>query len=466
MTMRRAPSFSRRNFLRSLGAGTALSPFLPLLNASGQEMVFPKRLLLFFSPDGTASIDDNGAIVDWKPQGTETAFTFHPIHAALEPHKAKIVVPWGLRMSAGGAGQEHAFGMAGLWTGATLHMPSTDANFDGGNGNRTGWGSAPSIDQTIAAANGAECPYQRPPTDAMQETPYRTLELGAQCAEPHSMHRMIYKGDNQPIHPETNPRAVFDRLFGVPPTTTPDDQAQATARRRAQLTTLMSQVERLRGRVGGEEYVKIDAHLEGLRVLERRLNGTTTTVGCTPPTTAPAASNVRYENSATFQADCTALMDLVAQAFSCDLTRVASVQLSRGFSNIVHSWAGTTQGHHTISHLDGDHRTELQAIDTWYATQFAYMLSKLDSVREGNGTMLDNTLVVWGREMGTTSHKMTPVNLVLAGGARGALRTGRLLDRNREPHAKLLVSISQMMGLNVTGVGDRDPNSGPLAGLV
>ena len=464
--------FSRRNLLRGLGAGAALSPLLPLLNASGQEMVFPKRLLLFFSPDGTASIDDNGAIVDWKPQGTETAFTFHAIHSALEPYKAKIVVPWGMRMSAGGAGQEHAFGMSGLWSGATLHPPGAGADFDGGNGNRTGWGSGPSVDQLVAAASGAACPYQRPPTDAMQETPYRTLELGVQCMAPHSMHRMIYKGDNQPIHPETNPRAVFDRLFGMPidmPTTPDAGASQATARRRAQLTTLMSQVERLRTRVGTEEYVKIDAHLEGLRVLERRLNTTTTpgTTGCTPPTTAPTANtSTTRENSSTFRAECTAMMDLVTSAFACDLTRVASVQLSRGFSNIVLDWVGMTQGHHTVSHLDGDHRTELQAIDQWYGTQFAYMLSKLDSVREGNGTMLDNTLVVWGREMGTTSHKMQPVNLIMAGGARGGLRTGRFIDRNREPHAKLLVSIAQIMGLDVNGIGDRDANSGPLAGLV
>jgi hypothetical protein len=455
--------------LRTLGAGAALSPFLPLLNASGQEMVFPKRLLLFYSPDGTASIDDNGAIVDWKPQGTETAFTFHAIHAALEPYKAKIVVPTGMRFSAGGAGQEHAFGMSGLWSGATLHPPGAGADFDGGNGNRTGWGSGPSIDQTIAAASGPECPYQRTPTDAMQETPYRTLELGVQCLAPHSMHRMIYKGDNQPIHPETNPRAVFDRLFSMP-IDMPDPGAgmAATARRRAQLTTLMSQVERLRTRVGAEEYVKIDAHLEGLRVLERRLDTTPpTTTGCTPPTTAPAANtSTTRENSATFRAECTAMMDMVSAAFACDLTRVASVQLSRGFSNVVLDWIGMTQGHHTVSHLDGDHRTELQAIDTWYTTQFAYMLQKLDSVREGNGTMLDNTLVVWGREMGTTSHKMTPVHLIMAGGARGGLRTGRFIDRPREPHAKALVSICQLMGLEVNGVGDRDPNSGPLAGLV
>jgi hypothetical protein len=96
----------------------------------------------------------------------------------------------------------------------------------------------------------------------MQETAYRTLELGAQCAEPHSMHRMIYKGDNQPIHPEINPLAAFNRLF--PATTMPQPPSattQATARKRAQLDALMSQVERLRTKVGSEEMPKIEAHL-------------------------------------------------------------------------------------------------------------------------------------------------------------------------------------------------------------
>jgi hypothetical protein len=228
----------------------------------------------------------------------------------------------------------------------------------------------------------------------------------------------------------------------------------------------MSQVEKLRGRVGSEEMPKIEAHLGGLRTLYNRLNAPTTTVGCTPPTTAPAASMVRYENSATFRADATAMMDLAVHALSCDLTRIASVQLSRGFSNIVHSWVGASQGHHTISHLSGDNTVQLMDIDRWYATQFAYLLGKLQSVKEGNGTLLDNTLVVWGREMGTTSHKMQPVNLILAGGARGALVTGRFLDRNREPHAKLLVSICRLMGLaDVNGVGDINANSGPLAGI-
>lgn len=458
---------SRRALLKGLGASALFAPFLPILNASGQEALFPKRLLLFFTPDGTASIDHNGAVFDWKPAGTETAFTFQSIHAPLEPMKAKLVVPWGLKMSAGGAGQEHAFGMAGLWTGAKLHTPQNGADFDGGNGQRTGWGSGPSIDQIVAAAAGSDSPYQRAVSDPMQETPYRTLELGVQCSEPHSMHRMIYKGDEQPVHPETNPKAAFDRLFANavvnPEPGAPD---AALARKRAQLDLLMADVERLRQRVGSEEYTKIEAHLSGLRAIQQRLTTSTVpTAGCTAPTTAPVASTVRYEDSKVFRRDATAMMDLVKHAFACDLTRVASVQLSRGFSQIVHDWVGVTQGHHTVSHLAGDHRAELQAIDTWYSTQFAYLLSALDSVKEGDGTLLDNTLVVWGREMGTTSHKMQPVNLILGGGARGKLATGRFLDANAQPHAKLLVSIARVMGVNVNGVGDVNPDSGPLAGV-
>jgi hypothetical protein len=466
MTMNRARfACSRRSLLKALGASSALAPFLPILNASGQEMVFPKRLLLFFTPDGTSAIDHGGAQVDWKPLGTETDFTLSATHAPLEPFKSKLVVPWGMRFSAGGAGQEHAFGMSGLWSGATLSGPSGDANFDGGNGNRTGWGSGPTIDQMIAEASGPELPYQRAVSDAQQDTAYRTLELGVQCLGPDSKHRMIYKGANQPLHPEMNPKAAFDRLFGMLEPQEPGMADATVVRKRAQLAALMQQTETLRSRVGSQEFEKIDAHLAGLSALDRRLNGPTTTVGCSPPI-APAAGSNNRENSATFPAECTAMMDLVSHALACDLTRVASVQLSRGFSGIVHSWAGVNQGHHTVSHNDGDNRAALTAIDVWYAEQFAYLLQKLDSVKEGDGTLLDNTLVVWGREMGATNHRMQPVPLILAGSGRGSLVTGRFLDRSREPHAKALVSICQMMGLDVMSVGDRDASSGPLAGLV
>lgn len=451
---------NRRRFIQSLGASTALVPFLPLLNAEGMEPTFPRRLLLFYAPDGVAAIDDGGATLDWRPRGSETDFELASIHAPLEPFRHRLVVPHGMRFSAGGAGQEHAYGMSGLWSGATLNGPSGDANFDGGNGLRTGWGSGITVDQFIASQTGPHAPYQRPADDPEPETPYRTLELGVQCAEPHSMHRMIYRGNDQPIHPETNPRAAFDRLFmGLGSDTPPVSQVQ-----RASLEFLRAQTQRLKDRVGTREHAKIEAHLEGLSALERQLT-TPTEVACMVPTEAPPEATSRFENSETFPAEANAMMDIVTHAFACDLTRVASIQLSRGFSQIVHSWVGATQGHHTVSHNDGDNRGILSAIDTWYAEQFAAMLAKLDAIPEGDGSMLDNTLVVWGREMATTSHRMQPMPLLFAGGTAMGLRTGRYIDVAGEPHAKALVSICQLMGLDVNGFGDRDPDSGPLPGL-
>jgi hypothetical protein len=447
--------FSRRALLRGLGLSAGIAPFLPLLNASGQEPKKPKRLLLIFTPDGSSEG------VDWKPQGTETSFTLHPMHAPLEPFKPKLVVPWGLQMSASGAGEQHAFGMAGLWTGAVLHDPQPGADFDGGNGHRTGWGSGPSIDQVVAAAAGDRSPYLRGPTDAAQETLYRTLELGVQCGEPHSVYRMIYKGDSQPLHPETNPTAAFDRLFS-----TQVGDPQALAKKRAEkaavLDLVSGDIARLRGRVSTEEHAKIDAHLEGIRALEQRLDATVA-AGCTAPTTPMAGVK---SNNASYPAEVSSMLDMVAHVLACDLTRVASLQLSRGFSSVVHTWIGMTMGHHTMSHdTSADHKQQLVDVDTWYATQVASLLTKLDAINEGGSTLLDNTLVIWGRELGTTSHRMQPHPLLMFGGAQGALRTGRFLDVNKEPHAKVLVSICQMMGLDVSTFGNVNANSGPLVKL-
>lgn len=463
--------FSRRSLLKGLGATAALSPLLPLLNAEGQENLFPKRLLLFYAPDGVAAIDHGGAAFNWKPQGSETDFELSAIHQPLEPLKSRIVIPYGMRFSAGGAGQEHAYGMSGLWSGASLNGPSGDANFDGGNGLRTGWGSGPSIDQILAAHSGGEAPYQRAPDDPAPETSFRTLELGVQCMDPHSMHRMIYKGNDQPIHPDTSPRAAFERLFGNVSSVSggnADDAASVSVLQRAKLDLLMSEVEGLQRRVGSSEYEKVEAHLTALSSLRRRLDAEAPVVSerCQVPSEIAPDNPSRWENSESFPGEATSMMEMAAAAFACDLTRIASIQLSRGFSQIVHSWVGANQGHHTISHNDGDNRGILSAIDTWYAEQFATMLRLLDSIPEGNGTVLDNTLVVWGREMATTSHKMQPVPLILAGGANLGLRTGRWMDVPGEPHAKALVSICQLMGLETNSVGDRDPDSGPLPGLV
>ncbi len=463
---------SRRRLLQSLGLGAAAAPFLPLLNASAQTAPRPKRLVLIFSPDGAAALDYN-TVINWEPTGSETDFTFQQIHAPLEPFKPKIVVPWGLKMTAGGAGEAHAYGMAGLWTGTTLPGPTSGASFDGGNGHLTGWGNAASIDQIVAQAYGAGMPYQRAADDPSPETPYRSIALGVQCQSPTTLNRMTYTGPNAPIHPEVSPKAAFDRIFaGVMPggSTTPPMEDPAVTRNRAEqqaiVNLLKGDLSRIRTRVGSADYQKIDAHLTGLQAIERRLAPPSITAvpsaGCTIPTAPTTVSS----NNANFPTQVTQMMDIAAHALACDVTRVLTIQMSYAFSNVTHTWLGHTSAHHTMSHDGTDRRTELQAIDNWYAKQVAYLLQQLDAVNEGSGTLLDNTLVVWGRELGSTQHRMERVPLIMAGKAGGALATGRALNFDKQDHVKLLVSIAQLMGMSLTSVGDIVPSSGGLTGLV
>lgn len=458
---------SRRRFLSALGLGAAAAPLLPLLNASGQESTIPKRLVLLFTPDGAPARDYN-TVVDWRPTGTETNFTLHRIHEPLTPHQSRIVVPWGLKLTAGGAGEAHAYGMAGLWTGSTLNGPSAGADFDGGNGHRTGWGSGPSIDQMVARASGSNCPYTTQPNDPVQETPYRTVELGVQSQGPTSLNRMIYAGENAPIHPETSPQAAFTRLFAGVSGHEEDPlvaatRAQRLLERNAVADILSADLTRLRTKVGAEDYAKVDAHLEALGSIQRRINAD----GGAPPATcvAPEEPAETNDRGGDFPAEVRSMMDILVGALSCDVTRVASLQLSYAFSHVTHSWLGHSSDHHTMSHDGTDRREELQQIDTWYAEQVAYLLGRLAAIPEGDGTLLDNTLIVWGRELGSTAHRMERVPLVLAGGARGALRTGRYLAFDGQEHARLLTSVGQLMGLDLNGVGNRVPNSGGLSGL-
>lgn len=468
MTHRAQFALSRRRLLGSLGAAAALAPFVPLLNASGQELGRPpKRLLLVFTPDGTAPT------IDWMPQGSSDAFTLRFVHEPLAPLQSKIVIPWGLRMSARGAGEQHAYGMAGQWTGSLLHEPQNGADFDGGNGNRTGWGSGASIDQVVASAFGPSSPYQTPPDAAALEVPFRTLELGVQSGQPHSLNRMIYRGDEQPLHPEVNPRAAFDRLFASALTAGDADAvARVRSEKRAILDLVNADLNRLRARVGAEEMRKVEAHADALRSIERRLDSGALAGACVPPA-APAA--MARSNNESFPAELTAMSDIVVQALACDLTRVASLQISRGFSHITHTWLGHTSTHHTMSHDNSrDFNPMLEQIDNWYAQQITALLQRMDAIPEGNGSLLDNTLVVWGRELGTTSHRMDPWPVVLAGSARGELQTGRFLqvgsvgngnNRMREPSSKLLVSIGRLMGLDIQSFGNIDADTGPLAGI-
>ena len=241
---------SRRSFLTGLGAGVALSPFLPLFNTSAQEELIPRRVIFLFSPNGTI-------FNTWKPSGTENDFTFGAILAPLESYKSYVTVVDGLRYAEGGAGNHHMQGPHKFLAGSRLLEGN---EFTGGGDATSGWGSHISVDQHIAATVG-------------QDTAFASLEFGVQNGGAQVRSRMSYAGENQPIAPEQDPYAMIDRLFSDFGQSD-EELAKLRAERKGVIGVVRGQLERIRPRYAAEDSLKLEAHLDALASIEKRLDAT------------------------------------------------------------------------------------------------------------------------------------------------------------------------------------------------
>ncbi len=432
--------FSRRNLLAGTGAGMVLAPFVPLIG-DAQEGTSPVRLLLVFSANGT--IHEN-----WRPSGGETDFSLSPILAPLEAHRNDLLIMDGMHVNDQGPGDDHMQGIAMLWSASRLLEGD---EFEGGCGVTSGWGGGISVDQFIANRIG-------------EETAFPSLEFGVQTGGSDIWRRMIYAGPNAPISPDEDPLSAFDRLFGnIGGDETELDRIRAE--RRSVIDAVTGDLTGLQTRVSSEDKYKIDAHLESIRSIEQRLQNDVT--GCQPP---ELGSELDPFDSDNFPTILKLQMDIVTAALACNLTRVASLQMSYGVSGLVFRWLDISEGHHDISHEgdgNGGAKDQLTRINTWFSEQFAYLLDRMKSVQEGTGTLLDNSMVVFGNELAKgNSHSHDPMPFVVAGKAGGLIRPGRFLDLDGVSHSRLLVSMCHTMGLtDVDTFGDTDEGSGPLSGL-
>lgn len=435
-------NFSRRAFLGSLGAAGVLTPFLPMMRGRAAEGDFPVRLIMCFSPNGT--IHEN-----WAPTGSTDDFQLSPILSPLEAFKDQLTILDGLEVVREGPGDGHQKGMALMWTGSRI---LEGGEFQGGgNSGTAGWGGGISVDQHVANAIG-------------NETAYKSLEFGVQTGGATVWSRMSYAGSNQPIAPEPDPAAMFDRLFADFDIDT-SELERIKAERGSVIDLVKGDLESLSSKYGATDQLKVEAHLEAIRQIEQRND--LAVPNCEIPLLDTSPSFDANEN---FPAVSRLQIDQMVMALACDLTRVASLQWSRSVGGTRFDWLGIPEGHHDLSHLgDSDQSMidKLTSINTWYAEEFAYLLQQLASVPEGDGTMLDNTLVVWGNELSRgNSHGNHPVPFVLAGGACGRIQPGRWLTYDREPHNRMLVSICHAMGIDEqTTFGNIDSGSGGLAGL-
>jgi hypothetical protein len=438
------PNFSRRAFLGTLGASGVLVPFLPMLDRELEAAPgdFPLRLILLFSANGT--LHEN-----WVPSGSESDFTLGPILSPLEPYKDRMVVLDGLEVSRDGPGDGHQKGMGILWTGSRL-LEGTE--FAGGDGSSAGWGGGISIDQHIAQTVGAE-------------TPYQSLEFGVQTQGASVWSRMCYAGGDQPLAPEDNPQAMFDRLFADYDVDA-SELERLKAQRQSVIDLVKGDLDSLLLRHGSaNDKLKIEAHLESIRAIEMRNQAEVP--ACEIPAAPGALDHQANDN---FPMVSQLQSNILAMSLTCGLTRVASLQWSASVSGVRHTWAGVPEGHHDLSHLgDGDPSMidKITLVNTWYAEQVKYLMDALALIPEGDGTVLDNTLIVWGNELSRgNSHGNQPVPFVLLGGGGGRIQMGRYLQYDAVRHNRLLVSLCHAMGMDEQQTfGDTDTGAGGLPGL-
>ena len=425
--------FDRRHFLKGLG-GAMLG--LPWMKQAAQAQMQPvaKRLVIFFSPNGTSH-------QYWRPTGTETNFQFAAgsILEPLDSLKSDLLILDGIDFH---NATNHEGGMAAMLT--------------GGGGTSTMTGGA-SVDQYVAAQVGSQSRFS-------------SLEFGVHTSAwgGSRQTRMSYSTTGQMVPPDDNPDSCFRRLFGNA-SQTDDERMRVLARKQSIIDLVRGEVEDLKDRLGQTEVSKLNLHLEAIRSMELSLNASNQApmTGCS----VPMIGNTAHTSNDSFPDVGRAQMDMLVAALACDMTKVASLQWSHTVSPTVFSWLGINEGHHALSHIRDSNVSGIQnfvATERWFAEQFAYLVNRLKALPEpgGTGSMLENSVVIWTKEMGDPRmHDCLSVPFVIAGQGNGYFSTGRYLQYDHAPHQKLLVSLCQSMGLSNPTFGEPSFGTGTLERL-
>ena len=482
--MKDRANLERRRFLRAVGATALTTPFLRGVPSYAATTAPPRYLVLLFSPTGV--VRHLWGAPGAKPVSTAATVTpilpatFRPSFVPLEPIRDKVIVLDGLSNQAANGkvlpdATPHDAGMAALWTGVTT-----------GGAPATG----PSIDQVIARQLESRSPFQTVELMARSSDDWTAREIKT---------RMIYSGPGAFKDPYDSPIAARAALFPTTPTTTtgPDKRTfirqQLIGKSMGQLNNELTSLQR---RLCSEDRAQLDALQTSWNELDQQLTAVATAAQrCTAPDLPPADYTAP---SADFPTSVKLQMDILKLALACDLTRVASLQLSTATSQITHTWAsaGQTKVHHDYSHegptslaaLGPDIYSpaaasqyaslpQLSAIDLWYTKQVAYLateLAKLSAV--GGANLLDQTAIVWGNEIDLgAAHNHDDAPLVVIGGCGGTLRTGQVvrfpLKLDADPttssvvdrcHNDLLITVAQAMGVSLKTFGDPALCQGPI----
>ena len=430
---------TRREFIRELGIGAASLPFLfnlPSLGFANQQKR-KQRLVVMFSPNG---------VIPQKfwPDEEGDKFTFKDILKPLEKFRDRTLVLQGLSDKVRGDGDNHMRGMGCLLTGIELFP----GNIQGGSDTPAGWASGVSIDQEIKSH------LQKSPET---RTRFGSLEFGVMVPErADTWTRMVYSGANKPIAPIDDPYQMFAKLYGRR-----KDQESL----KSILDDVTADLGKLSSVISVEDRQLLQEHAAFVGEMEQELKSTAADVGHAVPELEPG---VRRDNDL-IPKICKTQIDLMINSFVADFTRIATLQITNSVGQPRMRWLGIDEGHHELSHEPDTNEKafgKLIKINTWYCEQMAYLVERLASTPEpgGQGTLLDNTTVIWTNELGKgNSHTLDNIPFVLVGNGLN-FKMGRAVKHKRVPHNRLLLSLAHAMGHEIKQFGN--PNfcgDGPLS---
>jgi len=428
-------ALSRRGLLRGASAVVAL----PLLDAMTPAFAATRkaipRLVFMYVPNGV-----NMAM--WTPQGTGKGFEFSPTLAALEPFRERVNVLSGLALHAAdrmndGAG-DHSRAMAGFLSGCHAKR-----------GGELQLGIT--ADQVAARSLGKD--NLLPSLELAIDNRYvaALCDEGYTCAYSNTL---SWSSATTPLPMENNPRLVFDRLFGD--SGDPQQRAIRLRRERSILDYFTGEMQQLQSDVGNADKHRLEQYFESIREVERRLQKTEAQNGSSPMFAAEISRPLAAPEQ--FQDHIRLMFDLQVLAFQADITRVSTLMVAREISERSYPEIGVPDGHHSISHHDNNSEklAKLAKIDAYHVEQLAYFMNKLQQTKDGEASLLDNSMILYGGGISNGNlHNHDHLPALVAGGGAGQLTGGRHIAYKRDtPLANVLLSILDKAGVPCGELGE------------
>jgi hypothetical protein len=426
-------SLSRRTFLR--GAGVAIA--LPLLDAMVPALTPLAKAAAAPRTRFGAIYIPNGAIVDeFFPKSVGTNWEFTPILKPLEPYKNQIVVVKNLtRSHPGSQVGDHAVSVGGYLTGVWPKRTEAEDVY----ANTT-------IDQIVAKQIGQDTPLPSLEVATEDFTGYvGACSPGFSCAY---LNTISWSSPTTPLPMEINPRLVFERLFGQAGTAA--SRATRSRQQKSILDSITAEASDLRRSLGTRDRTRVNEYLDNLREIERRIQQAEAHGSSNVSIGAPIGVPDSWEEHVGL------LYDLVAAAWQADVTRVFTFMLARELSQRTYANLGVTEQHHTVSHHgnDPDKIAKNVKINTYHIQLFAKFLEKLRTTEDGDGTLLDHSVVISGAGMGNPNGHLTdPLPVVCVGGGLGkGYRHVELPTRT--PVGDLWLAVAHKFGDQMKQFGD------------